>query len=138
MRIATSLKLNRLEPDDLSIEPPLSNICRRAPHKVLVLSFTEDLSLFAILTITANALALAKDDLALAKDDLAINLTINLAIGPRLPRPPRPGAAPRSGPSARSTSSATSRPRPFRAVPRRLRGFGAIGRSSAAVLGGRC
>ncbi|KAL4410305.1 hypothetical protein CABS03_07645 [Colletotrichum abscissum] len=35
MRIATSLKLNRSEPDDLSVEPPLSNICRRAPHKAL-------------------------------------------------------------------------------------------------------
>ncbi|KAK1542254.1 hypothetical protein CPAR01_05641 [Colletotrichum paranaense] len=127
MGIATSLKLNRLEPDDLSIEPPLSNICRRAPHKVSVLSFMEDLSLFAMLTITANALALAKDDLA-----------INLTIGPRLPRPLRPGAAPRSGPSACSTSSPTSQPRPFRAVPRRLRGFSAIGRSSAAVLEGRC
>ncbi|KAI3542057.1 hypothetical protein CABS01_02277 [Colletotrichum abscissum] len=80
MRIATSLKLNRSEPDDLSVEPPLSNICRRAPHKVLVLSFMEDLSLFAMLTITANALALAKDDLA-----------INLTIGPRLPRPLRLG-----------------------------------------------
>ncbi|KAK0371665.1 hypothetical protein CLIM01_10967 [Colletotrichum limetticola] len=99
MRIATSLKLNRLEPDDLSIEPPHSNICRRAPHKVLVLSFMEDLSLFAMLTITANTLALAKDDLA-----------INLTIGPRLPRPLRLGRL-----------RVPSRARAQRARPRRSR-----------------